>query len=262
MRTRIIVGLLALPVVLVPLWLGGLWSVALFLAVAVLGGLEFYQLMEAGGYRPSRWLGLAWLLALVLNGRLPDLLPLSSVLTAGLVITLIDALRRHEQPVHTWMSTAMGAIYLGLVLGQVVALRDRPAGLEWIFFGFAITWLGDSGAYFTGVTVGRHKLWPRLSPKKTWEGTIAGIATAGIAGAILAWGLPSMEITPLLGGALGLVCGVLALFGDLSISMIKRQVHVKDSGTLFPGHGGMLDRMDSLLFVMPLLYQVVRFLAE
>jgi phosphatidate cytidylyltransferase len=256
MWTRILVGLVALPLVVIPIWLGGIWAAALCVVVALISGYEFYTLMQIDGYRPSVWLGLIWLVALALNGWLPDWLPLSLTLTGGLILTLIDALRQPEQPTATWMSTGIGAIYLGITLGQSLAMRQLPNGLWWLLFGLLITWANDSAAYFTGVTVGSHRLWPRLSPKKTWEGTIAGWIAAAICGGALAAIWP-LGVQVWAGVGLGAVCGVLALFGDLSISMLKRQAGVKDSGQLFPGHGGMLDRLDSLLFVLPFLYQVV-----
>jgi phosphatidate cytidylyltransferase len=256
MWTRILVGLVALPLVLIPLWLGGVWTVAVCLLIALLSGYEFYQMMRIDGYRPNVWLGLIWLAALVLNGWQPDWFPFSLVLIAGLIVTLIDALRRPEQPTASWMSTSIGAIYLGVAIGQWLAMRQLPNGIWWLLTGLVITWANDSAAYFTGVTVGRHRLWPRLSPKKTWEGTIAGWLAAALCGGLSAaiWPLGVQIGT---GVVLGAICGVLALFGDLSISMLKRQSGVKDSGHLFPGHGGMLDRADSLLFVLPFLYQLL-----
>jgi len=150
----------------------------------------------------------------------------------------------------------MGAIYLGIILGQAVSLRLRPNGLWWLLFAILITWANDSAAYFVGVTLGKHKLWPRLSPKKSWEGTIGGWVGAALAAVFLIYILP-ITMPPLYAALVGAVAGVLALAGDLSISMLKRQVGVKDSGKLFPGHGGMLDRLDSILFVIPFVYMVV-----
>jgi phosphatidate cytidylyltransferase len=142
------------------------------------------------------------------------------------------------------------------MMAQVLALRLSPEGLWWLLFGLLITWTNDTAAYFVGVTIGRHKLWPRLSPKKTWEGTIGGWVAATLLGGMLALWLP-LSKSLVYGAGLGALCGVLALFGDLAISMVKRQVGVKDSGKLFPGHGGMLDRIDSVLFVLPFLYQAL-----
>jgi phosphatidate cytidylyltransferase len=258
MRQRIIVGLLGIPLVLVPIWFGGPW-IALFLAlVGIGGGIEFYRLMQIGGYEPRRLLGLTWLTLLILSYWQPQLLPLSLIISTGMILTLIDAMHQKQAPMHTWMATGMGALYLGTMIGQALALRQLPNGVWWVFLGLAVTWTNDSAAYFTGVTIGRHKLWPRLSPKKTWEGTIGGWIAAALMGALWVWITPLFTThSPLFGAAVGLVSGVLALFGDLSISTLKRQVKVKDTGNLFPGHGGVLDRLDSLLFVLPFIYQVV-----
>jgi phosphatidate cytidylyltransferase len=260
MRQRIIVGLIALPAVLIPLWLGGVWAVALFLIIGINTGLEFYHLLQIGGYHPNRVLGLAWLTAMLFSYWQPHLLPLALVTMAGMIISLIAAMHETNAPMHTWMATAIGALYFGTMIGQGLALRQLPNGQWWLIFGLFVTWANDSAAYFVGVTWGRHKLWPRLSPKKTWEGTVAGWVAAGVVGA--AW----VAITPLagshtllFGALLGGACGVLALFGDLAISTLKRQVGVKDSGHFLPGHGGFLDRMDSLLFVVPFVYQVILF---
>jgi phosphatidate cytidylyltransferase len=259
MTTRILVGLVAAPIVLIPLWLGGVWALLLILAVALIGGVEFYELMAHGGYAPARVLGLLWLAALVVTGWHPGMPWSLAVLTGGLILTLIYALYQTESPVTIWAVTSIGAIYLGLMLGQAVALRLLPNGLAWLFLGVLITWANDTVAYFVGVTLGRHKLWPRLSPKKTWEGTIGGWIGAALIGGGLAWWLLP-EVHWWVGVGLGAIGGILALFGDLSISMVKRQVGVKDSGKLFPGHGGMLDRLDSILFVLPFIYQVARWL--
>lgn len=255
MTTRIFVGLLAAPLVLAPLWFGGVWALLLILAVALLGGIEFYSLMAHGGYQPARGLGLVWLGALVLTGWQPGMPWSLALLTLGLIGTLIYALFQTETPVTNWAVTSSGAIYLGLMMGQALALRLLPNGLAWLFLGVLITWANDTVAYFVGVTVGRHKLWPRLSPKKTWEGTVGGWLGAALFGGLLTWWLLP-EVNLLLGIGLGAAGGILALFGDLSISLVKRQVGVKDSGKLFPGHGGMLDRLDSILFVLPFIYQV------
>lgn len=280
MAKRIIVAFIAIPIVLTPIYLGGIWGVLLLVTIAVLAGLEFYDMMKAGGYRPARWLGLIWLVALVmngwneemmrdvrgeipawintltLNGWTPPHIPLSHVLVTGLIVTMTYALFQKTRPADTWFSTSMGAIYIGMILGQAVSLRFQPNGFWWLLFAILVTWANDSAAYFVGVTMGKHKLWPRLSPKKSWEGTVGGWVGAALAAMLLTWLMP-ITIPTIYAGLVGLVAGMLALVGDLSISMLKRQVGVKDSGRLFPGHGGMLDRLDSLLFVIPFVYMVV-----
>lgn len=285
MRTRIIAALIAIPIVVIPIYLGGFWGLVLGVGVTILGTMEMFYMLEAGGYHPLRIIGVPWAVMLFLSGWDIELVqqssiqitgltteptmwllrmvsfPTAMVLVIGFIITLTATLFVVDKPVHTWVATSIGAIYLGVMLGQVVGLRFLPNGFWYVLLGFGVTWANDSAAFFTGVTIGKHKLWPRLSPKKTWEGTIGGWTAAALAGAFLAWLLP-VGIGPLFGAIAGLVMGVLALFGDLSISMIKRQVGVKDTGNIFPGHGGMLDRLDSLLFTLPFLYAAVTLFAR
>jgi len=255
MSTRIIVGLTALPVVLIPMWLGGIWAVLLFVLVGLLGGYEFYNLMRASDYQPARWLGLIWLTALILQGWQPQYLPLSTILSGGFIITFTYALFQKDNAVLGLLATVTGAIYIGIILGQAVTLRFIPNGLWWLLLAALITWANDTLAYFAGQIFGRRKLWPRLSPKKTWEGTIGGLIGASLIGALIAW-LTPLPISPVTGIGIGFTGGILATLGDLSVSMLKRHAQIKDTGTLFPGHGGMLDRLDSLLFVLPFVYKV------
>ena len=269
MTTRIVVGLVALPLVLVPVWLGGVWVLLLVLFIASLAGYEFFAMMRKGGFRPNMWLGISWLLLIILHfgaSLLPNSLAflqtfvaLPLIFNIGLFLTLFWALFQTEKPLLGWMSTCLGAVYIGFLSGQILSLRLLENGLWWLILGIFITWMNDTTAYFTGVTIGRNKLWPRLSPKKTWEGTVAGWLGAALVGGLLTW-LSPLHAGFLFGFWVGAIGGVFALLGDLSVSMFKRQVGVKDSGWLFPGHGGMLDRMDSILFVLPFIYQVVTFL--
>lgn len=271
MNQRIFVGLISLPIALIPVWLGGLWSAALLLGIAMIGGHEFYSLMRKGNFRPAYPLGMLWIMLLVIHpvrtllpGALSTIFEAvtsNTILILGLIATLIYALFQTEQPLFTWFSTTIGALYIGLLSHQMLSLRLIENGLWWLLLGVFVTWANDSAAYFTGVSIGRYKLWPRLSPKKTWEGTIAGWLVAAFVGALFVFITPLLPfaapISPLKGALLGFVGGILALFGDLSISMLKRQIGVKDSGNIFPGHGGMLDRLDSPLFVLSFLYQYV-----
>lgn len=285
MRTRIIAAFIAIPIVVIPIYFGGVWGLLFGVVITVLGSLEMLHMFMIGGYHPSKWIGVPWAVMLFLSGWDPELVQRSSisltgwlteptvqfirlvsfptafVLIAGFIITLTYSLFVVEKPVNTFLATSFGAIYLGVTLGQVVSLRFLPNGFWYVLFGFLVTWAADSAAYFVGVFFGRHKLWPRLSPKKTWEGTIAGWVGSTAAGAFLAAVLP-LGIGPIFGAVVGFMAGILALLGDLSISMIKRQVGVKDTGTFFLGHGGLLDRMDSLLFTLPFIYQALMYFAK
>lgn len=261
MLTRTVVGLTALAAVLAISWLGGIWFYAAALAAALIGGYEFYTMLAKGGYAPATWLGMAWIALIATTGYIPDRLPLLPVLTLGFYAIITYTLFVRDKPIHTLAATSLVAVYLGLMMEQGIAMRLLPQGFWWLLLAFAVTWVNDSAAYFTGVTLGRHRMWPRLSPKKTWEGTIGGWVGAAVAGALFAAYTP-LELAAWQGAIIGLIGGVLGLAGDLSISMVKRQVGVKDSGHLFPGHGGMLDRLDSMLFVIPFVYEAALLLTR
>jgi len=250
-----------LVVVLGITWVGGYPFLALALIAALVGGHEFYMMLQKGGYSVNTAMGLVLLAMLVLSGsqtRWPHLV--DAVLIFGFIAVLIRALYVTEEPLKFVLATIFPALYLGVVMGQGVGLRYTDGGFWWVLLAFGVAWGADTFAYFVGVTMGKHKIWPRLSPKKTWEGTIAGWLGASLISVLVVYFSPL--VAPLWAAALiGFLGGILAFFGDLSISMIKRQTGVKDSGYFFPGHGGMLDRLDSMLFVFPFIFQVTVFLA-
>jgi len=178
--------------------------------------------------------------------------PSAGLLAPALGLTLMASLTWHMRtrtPTVTadWALGVAGGMYLGWAGRQFVEIRALDAEGAWLLLTLIGTWLADSSAYLVGVRLGRHKLATSLSPKKSWEGLAGGIvfAVAGNALAAAALGRP-----PIHGAALGLIGGAFGTLGDLSISMIKRQVGAKDSGGLIPGHGGALDRLDSLLFAV------------
>ncbi|MFQ5883365.1 MAG: phosphatidate cytidylyltransferase, partial [Candidatus Methylomirabilales bacterium] len=151
----------------------------------------------------------------------------------------------------------MGALYVAGPLSLAVVLRGMPGGGRYILLGFGIVWVGDTVAFYTGLSLGRHPLAPRVSPQKTVEGSVGGLVGSMGAAVILAraLGIPLAFFPSLL---LGGVIGGAGQMGDLAESMIKRAFRVKNTGRLIPGHGGVLDRIDSLLFAIPVLYLWVR----
>jgi len=154
---------------------------------------------------------------------------------------------------------ALSWLYCGLLLGVAVGLR-RQHGFAWVFLAYAVTWGNDTFAYFAGHLLGRHKLMERISPKKTWEGFAGGIL-GSLVGAALCWWVLMREATPLSTALwVGAGASVVGPAGDLVESMIKRAAGVKDASHLIPGHGGLLDRVDSLLFVAPWVYLVATYL--
>jgi phosphatidate cytidylyltransferase len=152
-----------------------------------------------------------------------------------------------------------GTVWLTL-LTCIPLMRRLEDGLAWVFLVLAISWCGDTGGYFAGRFFGRNKLYPRISPKKTWEGVVGGVvfATGGVF-VVRHFGLPGLS--PLECVGLGTVLCLAGVVGDLSESMLKRSFDVKDSGWIMPGHGGLLDRIDSVLFVAPLVYTYAMWMA-
>jgi phosphatidate cytidylyltransferase len=149
--------------------------------------------------------------------------------------------------------TALGVLYVGTFGALIGLLRDRTYGVFWVFALLGMTWLNDTLAYFFGHKFGRHKLAPMISPGKTTEGFVGGYLGT-LTGFVLFWKLLPNDVTLVQGLALTLLVGLFGPLGDLCESLIKRSFYVKDSGNIIPGHGGMLDRIDALLFTAPVVY--------
>jgi len=148
---------------------------------------------------------------------------------------------------------ALGIIYIFLFLAYLVMIRCEPSGRTWIFFLLCLVFSGDVGQYYFGTYLGHHKLCPAVSPKKTWEGSIGGLATNLMVGSVYKhYFLPALPWGPCL--LLFLLMGICGQVGDLFESELKRNANIKDSGRILPGHGGILDRVDALLFVTPVMY--------
>ena len=163
--------------------------------------------------------------------------------------------------------TVAGIVYLGWIGSYLIDLRELSQGGWWLMLVLPIIWAGDTGAYSIGSVYGKHKMTPRLSPKKSWEGYVAGLFTSIAIGAFFSYAFSSLGpqplgglITPLQGGFLGLVIGALAPLGDLGESMFKRQSGLKDSSNVFPGHGGFFDRIDSWIWGAALGYFMIQYL--
>ncbi len=254
LKERVLSAAVLIPIAFTLLYLGGWWFVALVAFFGLVAGYEAYAMLAHKGYAPFRW----WGMALILGFTVWPLLVESDrgvlfLLTFGLIATLVRALaHRSEAPATDWALTVGVTSYCGLWIYHVSSLRLLPQGLWWVITALLLTWITDSGAYFIGTAIGRHRMAPRLSPKKTWEGTIGGGITGILAACALGpWLLP-ISLEQAMG--LGVAVAVAAPLGDLAESMFKRQCGVKDSGHWIPGHGGAFDRIDSLLFVFPTVY--------
>jgi phosphatidate cytidylyltransferase len=253
LRTRIITGLIALPFVIGIVFAGGVWFLVGVGLVALISGWEFDRMMKAGGYQTSPLVILSLIALLLLTGYWSNL-SLDLIFSFVLLCSVVWQLFQNNTTTATadWALNLAGGFYIGWSMAHAVALRELPDGLYWICLALASTWSADTLAYLVGRTWGKHKLWPRHSPKKTWEGFIGGLV-GGLLGAVaVAAFVPNFTWPAVI--AIGLIIPVVGLFGDLSISMMKRHVGVKDSSNLIPGHGGFLDRLDSLLFVSVVVY--------
>jgi phosphatidate cytidylyltransferase len=188
-------------------------------------------------------------------------LPLFQLLLGSAFVIVVTASVVATSAEHGWKDSLIvmfGVLYVGVTLSTVVSTRSLPAGEFLVLFLAVVTWASDTGAYYAGTMWGRRPLMPSISPKKTIEGLLGGLALA-IGGAVLAqwWFAPQLSLADAL--ILGVLLTAAGLVGDLFESMIKRRTGVKDSGGILPGHGGMLDRLDSLLFTAPTFYYYVAY---
>ena len=274
---RILSSLVLFPLLVLMVWLGGAWVVGAAAVCALLSLFELYQLFAHTGYtpRPVGYIcALLFILAAAANPSVSGEL-VGLVLIVTLVATLgLELVRRDRNGMLVaWSLTFSGAVYIGWTFAHFVLLRSistrlRPApiniprltsGPAWILFALLITFASDTAAYFVGRAWGRRRMAPTISPSKTWEGSIGGVVAAVLAGALLVY-LLGLPIDVRYGALLGGVGSVAGQAGDLAESLLKRQVGIKDSGRLIPGHGGILDRADSLLFTVPAIYYLVRWL--
>jgi phosphatidate cytidylyltransferase len=267
--SRLLVTIVLLPVGLGLIAIGGIPYTLFIVLVVALAGWEFLQLFRVGGYRPALVLVVGGAALLVLDRYLAgfDHTPwlLSTLILLSMVYHLVAFERGRDQAATDFGITLAGILYLGWIGAYFISLRELPEGEWWVLQVLPTVWLADTGAYFVGRKYGRHKLSPRLSPKKSWEGYLAGVVTAIVGGYLLAevWAIgagPGTALTPVRGAFLGLVLAVLTPLGDLGESMVKRQVGVKDSGDLLRGHGGVFDRIDSWLWGVVIGYYLVTIL--
>lgn len=252
---RVLSAALAIPpLVALVAWAPGWLFTLVVVAVALAAQLELYRMFAPLGIEADRVAGLGLGALVVLAFAAPASAALPAALSAAVVGSLALGLRRRGTADRAWAGVALtllGVCYCAWLLGHAVWLRALPGGRAVTLFALAVTWSGESAAYFVGRRLGRHRLAPRLSPGKTVEGAAAQLA-ASIGAALAAAPLVSLPLAP--AAAAGALLGLVGQVGDLCESFLKRSAGVKDAGTLIPGHGGLLDRVDSLLFNLPALY--------
>jgi len=266
---RLLVTIILLPVGMAAILAGGWYLTALVAIFMCLAAWEYVELFRAGGLQPAGVLVIGGTLILLIgrnfNGFVSAGWMISLLILIGMTYHLVAYERGRDQAGTDFAVTLAGIFYIGWFGAYFISLRNLTEGKWWILVVLPAVWFADAGAYFIGKRFGRHKLSPRLSPKKTWEGYLGGIVAGVFLTALFAaiWRVgagPNSAITPLRGALVGLVMGIFPTLGDLGESMIKRQMGVKDSGSLLPGHGGAFDRIDSWLWAVVMGYYMVLWL--
>lgn len=253
---REITAVIAAPIII---WIIGWGPIPVFNAtialVAILALHEFLSLGKAKGYDVPIILCILIMLVLIAAFILPSVSVELGMFTALLLIPgwYVVGKKDLEESLPSSAVAVLATTYVGMLGGSLIRLHnDFPEGWKLVFFLLLVVWLGDSGAYYVGKTFGKHKL-TRISPKKTVEGLAGGIATSIITAVVIH--LTFFREFPLLHAIIaGVILSFAGVVGDLAESMWKRSAAVKDSGTLIPGHGGFLDRFDSIFFTAPILY--------
>jgi len=248
--SAVIFGVLAILIIRSGLWI---FFVTVSLVV-ILSAYEFSR-FASGGFLPGILnISIAWLICV--SSFRPDWMDVNIVLCLAIGLPfLLEIIRRKPDLALLNISSALlGILYAGWLLGRhLILLRQMENGRNLIFLLVGITWSGDIGAYLVGMRFGKHKFIPAISPGKSVEGYIAGIVFSCVAAlTIRHWLLPDIELLHIV--ALGIGLTIVGQVGDLAESLLKRGAKVKDSGSLMPGHGGILDRCDSMIFITPALY--------
>jgi len=263
-KKKIFTAILLIPPVVVILLLGPAFLLLMVLLATFLGIREYYTLALPDAKGIERWtgIGLALLVSVFTSLGDPRILSLSFVLLLLLLLVLFMGTSQSLQnAISNTGITLFGILYIAFLLAHVSLIRNAANGELWVLFLIVTVWAADVFAFLTGSLLGRHKLYPRISPKKTYEG-LAG----AIGGSILVALIFAMLFMPRLHTGhcilLAVIVSVLGQFGDFTESMLKRSARVKDSGVLIPGHGGMLDRLDSFLFAAPALHYSLLFLVR
>ncbi len=266
MKTRIISGIVLLGLLISTLVIGNWYLYFVCLTVSFIGLFELYRVFEMEASMPA-WIGYASTLALYISLKLGlgfhfEIFIITACLIALLTAYVLMYPRLHASNI---MAAIFGVVYVSLMISFIFRLRISAGGATTVWLIFLGSWVNDTCAYFTGYFAGKHKMAPELSPKKTIEGAIGGIAGSTIVGLI--YGIIVNAVgTELHGNVIliftltGLIGAFGGIIGDLAASAIKRNRNIKDYGKLIPGHGGILDRFDSVILTAPIVYWIVFFM--
>ncbi len=264
---RVVVSVIAIPVILAATYLGGYYF---FIFVAVVGLVSFYEfsiLVKNKGADAHLVWSMLVIFFLLLNQYLNIIELTTFILLISLSLLILELFRNKGSAILNLGVTFLGIFYVGIFLSSLIALREfypdtneYQRGAFILFSIFTSIWIGDSAAYYGGTALGKHKLFPRVSPKKSWEGAIFGFIFS-IGAMILAKFiiLDFLSLSSIV--IIGLIIGTFGQIGDLVESLLKRDSDIKDSSSLIPGHGGFLDRFDSLIFSAPVIWLYLKYFA-
>ncbi len=251
---RLLTALVGIPLIAVGVWVGGEVLLVMVAALIVTGLWEFYALVDRAGYAPSRIVGILGGVAIAVLVYLGERRWVLAVLAAVVLCVLFAQLNPYRgRALTNAAGTLLGVLYVGYFAAHVLLLRQLKQGMAFTFLVFGTVWATDAAAYFVGRWVGRRKLLPQVSPNKTVEGATAGVVCGAVGAVLVAagFGIPlDMAVVA------GILCSTAAVAGDLWESALKREARVKDSGRILPGHGGLLDRFDGLLFAAVVGYYI------
>lgn len=263
LRKRMIVNVIMVPALALFTMLGGWVFMIMVAAVLAVASWELSHMFRKNGFLPATgimvfFVSAAAVMRYFLGESFAGLWACLLVL-AAMTWHTIQQQRQANNAAIDFFITAGGALYIGWLGSYAISLRGLENGLHWTFLVFPIISIADSGAYIFGRLFGKHKMLPLVSPKKSWEGYFGGIITGILGGWGFAalWHIPAPAILPWHGVVLGALISILAPFGDFGESMLKRQLHFKDSGNILLEHGGILDRADSSLWAAPIGYFLI-----
>jgi len=268
---RILTAIFGVPVLLLIFYYGDYYFLGFVSLIVGLGSSEYFSLIQSKKINSNKIVGIIMCLILPVGAYFGYLFFIF-IFTLVSVCTLFLSLKKQEisNTIEEAGSSFLGIVYIGWFLSHAVLIRNIDSskmlpgstehvlnlGFFWIVFVVACTFMNDTGAYFIGRYKGKHKLAPKISPTKTWEGTLSGILLSVVCAVVVNL-IFSHQISYKFALLSGAIIGVTSVIGDLIESMFKRSVSIKDSGGLLPGHGGILDRFDSLILVFPVMYYLI-----
>jgi phosphatidate cytidylyltransferase len=263
---RILVALIAIPVIVISSYFGGFYFLAFVMIISLSAYSEFIKFCRKKEIYANLWLGLMVIHFLIIN-QFKHFIDFFSIVTvSSLFLLIIELFRNKGSAIFNLGATYLGIFYIGLFSTTLIALREFYPNVDGLYVRgglliialLASIWLGDSAAYYGGTAFGKHKLFPRVSPNKSWEGAVFGFIFS-VGSMVLAKFIILDFLTWNNVIIIGIIIGTIGQIGDLVESLFKRDATVKDSSAIIPGHGGVFDRFDSLLFVAPAVWIYLRY---